>query len=65
MGVIDWREKERGKTRMVSEKIQMKRIENTTNMQVTFSKSINGLLNNCYELSVLCDAEVGLVIFSP
>jgi hypothetical protein len=65
MGVIDWREKERGKTRMVSEKIQMKRIENATNMQVTFSKSINGLLNNYYELSVLCNAEVGLVIFSP
>jgi hypothetical protein len=46
MGVIDWREKERGKTRMVSEKIQMKTIENTTNMQVTFSKCINGLLRN-------------------
>jgi hypothetical protein len=65
MGVIDWREKERGKTRMVSEKIQMKRIENATNMQVTFSRSINELLNKYYELSVLCNVEVGLVIFSP
>jgi hypothetical protein len=44
MGVIDWREIERGETTMVSEKIQMKRMENTTNMQVTFSKHINGLL---------------------
>ena len=65
MGVTDWREKERGETIMVSQKIQMKRIENATNMQVTFSKSINGLLNNFYELSVLSDAEVGLMIFSP
>jgi hypothetical protein len=64
MGVIDWREKERGKTRMVSEKIQMKTIENTTNMQVTFSKCINGLLKKYYELSVIYDEEVGLVIFS-
>jgi hypothetical protein len=65
MGVIYWREKERSKTRMVSEKIQMKTIENTTNMQVTFSKCINRLLKKYYELSMLFDAEIGLVIFSP
>ena len=44
MGVTDWREKERGETTMVSEKIYMKMIENATTMQVTFSKHINGLL---------------------
>jgi hypothetical protein len=65
MGVIDWREKERGETRMVSQKIQMKRIENATNMQVTFSKRINGLLKKYYELSLVCDVEVGIMIFSP
>ena len=65
MGVIDWRKKERGETRMLSEKIQMKRIEHAINMQVKFSKRINGLLKKYYELSVICDAEVGLVIFSP
>jgi hypothetical protein len=65
MGVIYWREKERSKTRMVSEKIQMKTIENTTNMQVTFSKCINRLLKKYYELSVICNAKVGLMIFSP
>ncbi|KAK8970053.1 Agamous-like MADS-box protein AGL5 [Platanthera guangdongensis] len=45
-------------------KIEIKRIENTTNRQVTFCKRRNGLLKKAYELSVLCDAEVALVIFS-
>nr|AGW25571.1 MADS-domain transcription factor DAL20 [Picea abies] len=45
-------------------KIEIKRIENTTNRQVTFSKRRNGLLKKAYELSVLCDAEVAVVIFS-
>ncbi|KAK0595134.1 hypothetical protein LWI29_003878 [Acer saccharum] len=42
----------------------MKRIENTTSRQVTFSKRRNGLLKKAYELSVLCDAEVAVIIFS-
>ncbi|KAJ8763059.1 hypothetical protein K2173_023264 [Erythroxylum novogranatense] len=45
-------------------KIEIKRIENTTNRQVTFCKRRNGLLKKAYELSVLCDAEIALVIFS-
>ncbi|KAK3403813.1 hypothetical protein EUGRSUZ_K00198 [Eucalyptus grandis] len=32
--------------------------------QVTFSKRRNGLLKKAYELSVLCDAEVAVIIFS-
>lgn len=43
----------------------MKRIENATSRQVTFSKRRNGLLKKAFELSVLCDAEVGLMVFSP
>ncbi|KAI9113029.1 hypothetical protein K1719_015961 [Acacia pycnantha] len=50
---------------MVRGKIEMKRIENATNRQVTFSKRRNGLLKKAFELSVLCDAEVALIIFSP
>lgn len=42
----------------------MKRIENTSSRQVTFSKRRSGLLKKAFELSVLCDAEVGLIIFS-
>jgi len=50
---------------MVRGKTQMKRIENATSRQVTLSKRRNGLLKKAYELSVLCDAEVGLIVFSP
>ncbi|XWS61080.1 hypothetical protein CRYUN_Cryun07bG0095100 [Craigia yunnanensis] len=49
---------------MVRGKIQMKQIENATSRQVTFSKRRNGLLKKAYELSVLCDAEVAVIIFS-
>lgn len=44
---------------------EMRRIEDTTSRQVTFSKRRSGLLKKAFELSVLCDAEVGLVVFSP
>ncbi|XWS61856.1 hypothetical protein CRYUN_Cryun07bG0160900 [Craigia yunnanensis] len=50
---------------MVRGKTPMKRIENATSRQVTFSKRRNGLLKKAFELSVLCDAEVALIIFSP
>ncbi|XP_023876505.2 MADS-box protein SOC1 [Quercus suber] len=45
-------------------KIEIKGIENTTNRQVTFCKRRNGLLKKAYELSILCEAEVALIIFS-
>ncbi|XVE58644.1 hypothetical protein DITRI_Ditri04bG0185400 [Diplodiscus trichospermus] len=45
-------------------KVVLERIENKINRQVTFSKRRNGLLKKAYELSVLCDAEVALIIFS-
>jgi MADS-box transcription factor len=45
-------------------KVQLKRIENKINRQVTFSKRRSGLLKKAHEISVLCDAEVGLIIFS-
>ncbi|KAK3151924.1 hypothetical protein QOZ80_2BG0152160 [Eleusine coracana subsp. coracana] len=44
---------------------EMRRIEDTTSRQVTFSKRRSGLLKKAFELSVLCDAEVGLIVFSP
>ena len=50
--------------KMVRGKTQMKRIENATSRQVTFSKRRNGLLKKAFELSVLCDAEVALIVFS-
>ncbi|KAG9149259.1 hypothetical protein Leryth_003242 [Lithospermum erythrorhizon] len=50
--------------KMVRGKTQVKRIENATRRQVTFSKRRSGLLKKAFELSVLCDAEVALIIFS-
>ncbi|GMI77705.1 AGAMOUS [Hibiscus trionum] len=56
--------KESPQKKMGRGKIEIKRIENTTNRQVTFCKRRNGLLKKAYELSVLCDAEVALIVFS-
>ncbi|KAJ0459041.1 Agamous-like MADS-box protein AGL8 [Helianthus annuus] len=45
-------------------RVTLKRIENKINRQVTFSKRRSGLLKKSHEISVLCDAEVGLIVFS-
>ncbi|RRT75404.1 hypothetical protein B296_00025116 [Ensete ventricosum] len=45
-------------------KIAIRRIDDTTSRQVTFSKRRNGLLKKAKELAILCDAEVGVVVFS-
>nr|AAF12700.2 PTM2 [Populus tremuloides] len=44
-------------------RVQLKRIENKINRQVTFSKRRAGLLKKAHEISVLCDAEVALIVF--
>ncbi|XP_016468720.1 MADS-box protein JOINTLESS [Nicotiana tabacum] len=49
---------------MAREKIQIKKIDNSTARQVTFSKRRRGLFKKAEELSVLCDADVALIIFS-
>ncbi|KAL0342992.1 UNVERIFIED_CONTAM: MADS-box protein SVP [Sesamum angustifolium] len=49
---------------MAREKIQIRKIDNVTARQVTFSKRRRGLFKKAEELSVLCDADVGLIIFS-
>ncbi|XVF75770.1 hypothetical protein PTKIN_Ptkin13bG0213700 [Pterospermum kingtungense] len=45
-------------------KIEIKKIENLNSRQVTFSKRRNGLLKKARELSILCDSEVGVIVFS-
>ncbi|KAL2926780.1 Floral homeotic protein APETALA 1 A [Bienertia sinuspersici] len=45
-------------------RVQLRRIENKINRQVTFSKRRSGLVKKAHEISVLCDAEVALIIFS-
>ncbi|RRT75953.1 hypothetical protein B296_00009457 [Ensete ventricosum] len=49
---------------MVRGKTEVRLIENAASRQVTFSKRRSGLLKKAYELSVLCDAEVALIVFS-
>ncbi|XP_059291837.1 agamous-like MADS-box protein AGL15 [Lycium ferocissimum] len=45
-------------------KVEIKRIENTNSRQVTFSKRRHGLFKKANELAILCDAEVGVIVFS-
>ncbi|XP_074369005.1 agamous-like MADS-box protein AGL66 isoform X2 [Apium graveolens] len=46
-------------------KLLIQKIENVTNRQVTFSKRRNGLIKKAYELSILCDIDIALLMFSP
>ncbi|KAL2989601.1 hypothetical protein AAZX31_11G147000 [Glycine max] len=45
-------------------KIEIKRIDNASSRQVTFSKRRTGLFKKAQELSILCDAEVAVIVFS-
>ncbi|XP_010417023.1 PREDICTED: agamous-like MADS-box protein AGL17 [Camelina sativa] len=45
-------------------KIVIQKIDDSTSRQVTFSKRRKGLIKKAKELAILCDAEVGLIIFS-
>lgn len=45
-------------------KIEIKKIENPTNRQVTYSKRKNGLFKKAHELNVLCDAKVSIIMIS-
>nr|XP_040251546.1 MADS-box transcription factor 25-like [Aegilops tauschii subsp. strangulata] len=49
---------------MVRGKIVIRRIENMRSRQVTFSKRRRGLLKKARELAILCDVQVGVIIFS-
>lgn len=49
---------------MAREKIQIKKIDNSTARQVTFAKRRRGLFKKAEELAILCDADVALIIFS-
>ncbi|XP_029125000.1 truncated transcription factor CAULIFLOWER A isoform X2 [Cajanus cajan] len=45
-------------------RVQLKQIENKINRQVTFSKRRTGLRKKAHEISVLCDAQVALIVFN-
>ncbi|KAK7858767.1 mads-box protein defh21 [Quercus suber] len=45
-------------------RVSISRIENRTTRQVTFAKRRVGLFKKTHELSVLCDAQIGIMVFS-
>ncbi|XP_028755939.1 truncated transcription factor CAULIFLOWER A-like [Neltuma alba] len=45
-------------------RVELRRIENKISRQVTFSKRRSGLFKKAQEISVLCDAQVAVIIFS-
>ncbi|KAL2088373.1 hypothetical protein ACEWY4_015272 [Coilia grayii] len=49
---------------MGRKKIQITRIMDERNRHVTFTKRKFGLMKKAYELSVLCDCEIALIIFN-
>ncbi|XP_062207922.1 MADS-box transcription factor 51-like isoform X2 [Phragmites australis] len=46
-------------------RVQLRRIEDKASRQVRFSKRRAGLFKKAFELALLCDAEVALIVFSP
>uniref|UniRef100_A0A2P2MUS5 Agamous-like MADS-box protein AGL65 isoform X1 n=1 Tax=Rhizophora mucronata TaxID=61149 RepID=A0A2P2MUS5_RHIMU len=46
-------------------KLKIKRLESTSNRQVTYSKRRSGILKKARELSILCDIDIILLMFSP
>ncbi|XP_077224973.1 agamous-like MADS-box protein AGL65 isoform X2 [Tasmannia lanceolata] len=51
--------------RMGRVKLKIKRLENTSGRQVTYSKRRAGILKKAKELSILCDIDIALLMFSP
>ncbi|CAL8076761.1 unnamed protein product [Calicophoron daubneyi] len=49
---------------MGRKKILIKRIDDERNRQVTFTKRKLGLMKKAYELSILCDCEIALIVFT-
>jgi hypothetical protein len=46
-------------------RVELRRIEDKSSRQVRFSKRRSGLFKKAFELTLLCDAEVALLVFSP
>ncbi|KAK9277739.1 hypothetical protein L1049_007286 [Liquidambar formosana] len=46
-------------------KLKIKRLENTNGRQATYAKRKNGIMKKANELSILCDIDIVLLMFSP
>ncbi|KAK1566818.1 hypothetical protein Q3G72_004590 [Acer saccharum] len=47
------------------QKVEMVKMPNESNLQVTFSKRRSGLFKKASELCTLCGADIAIVVFSP
>ncbi|KAL5560913.1 hypothetical protein UlMin_030660 [Ulmus minor] len=52
-------------TRPGRKKIPISKIQNQSNLQVTFSKRRSGIFKKASELCTLCGVEIGIIVFSP
>ncbi|XP_042513940.1 agamous-like MADS-box protein AGL62 [Macadamia integrifolia] len=55
-------ERKQGKGRR---KIEIKKIDRKSSLQVTFSKRRGGLFSKASELSILCGSEIAIIVSSP
>ncbi|XP_019459930.1 PREDICTED: agamous-like MADS-box protein AGL30 [Lupinus angustifolius] len=46
-------------------KLKIKKLENTNGRQATYAKRKNGIIKKASELSILCDIDIILLMFSP
>ncbi|CAN6547695.1 unnamed protein product [Malus baccata var. baccata] len=53
------------KCRMGRVKLKIKGLENTNGRQATYAKRKNGIMKKANELSILCDIDIVLLMFSP
>ncbi|OIT22710.1 agamous-like mads-box protein agl15 [Nicotiana attenuata] len=49
---------------MGRKKVEIKRIEDRSSRQATFSKRRSGLMKKANQLSILCDVDIAVVVFS-
>lgn len=47
------------------QKIDIKKLEKKSSLEVTFSKRKKGIFNKASELSLLCDAQIAIIMMSP
>ncbi|KAJ3671466.1 hypothetical protein LUZ60_007545 [Juncus effusus] len=62
---VDIGSSQKKKQSMGRQKIEIKQIRNEDYRQVCFSKRRAGLFKKALELSVRCDAQIGVIVFSP
>ncbi|KAJ0241299.1 AGAMOUS-like 94 [Hirschfeldia incana] len=61
----EWRNRHVGLIRMGRVKLKIKKLDSINARQATYCKRKNGIMKKAKELSILCDIDVVLLMFSP